>query len=1522
MSRRLLISTAVALALGLALGASTASAVIQRSLVASFGPDGSANEKFFRDAAKLAIHQATDRIYVMPMFPGGGPGETEAVGLYGYDITPPHNYTPRGGLFPITPIPGAAYVGGFTVDNTNTATAGRLYQPAGGFGSPGQLSAWEADGTSLGLPWPIKPAPGSPAERFCEGAVHPSGDIFVSDINHNEVHRWSSLGVPKEDVDTSQFQLSAPCAMAFDSQANLYVTSQNNGIYRYSAASNYTEAEPWIQGGQYLGQITIDKSTDHLYIGQGNVVEEYDENGNFLLEFGDTYGAPRPNFLGVAVDEDTHEVYAADEVGRKVRVYGPPKNLPSVTTDRPTDVSTTSANVYGSFTLDGGPAATDCFFQYGASQSYEIGTVPCEPEASPGSPLEDDSEVKAQLTGLTEGVRYYYRLVVTTSEGTNIGNEQTLIAVDPSFVKGQRVLEVTADHALLDAEINPKGVKSDWYIEYGPADCAISECEQTEAQPMVVCGLFSCPPNPTNFTKVQYEIIGLNPGQLYHFRFVSANDQNGIGYGPDRTFRTFPLDPAGADPCPNAKERQLSGATKLSHCRGYELVSAADAGGYDVASNIVEGETPLDAYPEADDEFLYTTSVGKLPGIDGFPVNLGTDPYVATRGDEGWTTKYVGLAATLPSDNPFASTVSGADAQLGLYAFGEPDRCSPCFGDGTTGIPLRLPDGSLIQGMHGSEGVADPQPAGNVAEPVSANGEHFVFSSVQKFEPEGNAGSLTIYDRNLATDETQVASTMPDGSTMTGDVEQLDISGDGSRILIGKPVGTDAMGNSYHDLYMHIGDDADSVLVVDTPGGVLYNGMSDDGTKVYFTTTESLDDDADASADIFRADVGTSSATVTRVSTGAGGTGQSDECEPPDTWNSPEGVADCSALAFAGGAGVASGDGTLYFLSPEQLDGEGNGLKQQPNLYVARPGQAPEFIALVDDSHVKPPPSPPKRPLLEKSWGGAHTQPESIAVDEANDAVYVLERSPHRVSRYTLDGGQLAFTEGAGAGTNKIGGLANGGNYENAVAADSAEGSMFQGSWYTPTNSGTVGVFNFNGKEIGSISGFGYACGVAVDQATGDLYIGDWSWPGIRKFHPISNAEPVSNANYEETSIQTAGINPCQVAAGGGNAYASQWNTGPVRRYPMSSFSAANPSLPGTQVSSHARMIYVDASNGQLYVGKGKEIHVYEPDEEEEIPVASVGVGTLTNSSRSVAVNGTNHHVYANHGTGNQNQVGNEIAWFGYEEIPFLEIDHPAVLHAKQQAAVHHSDDFQTTPDGDNGVFATKIQNTAQPTDLNFHVFRYNEPKDKLDCVSCTPTSAITTGDSFLAPHGTNVDDGGRVYFTSPEQLTLRDTNRRTDAYEWEEVQTEGGAEGVLNLISTGTGVINAALASVSADGKNAFFFTRESIIPQDDNGPAMKVYTAREGGGYSYLPEEVRCAAADECRGPGTKVAPPPAIGTYKGTGGNLEPRKRRCRKGFVWKRRGSGNRGRCVKRNKAKRKAAKRRKASQGKRRSGRRG
>ena len=146
----------------------------------------------------------------------------------------------------------------------------------------------------------------------------------------------------------------------------------------------------------------------------------------------------------------------------------------------------------------------------------------------------------------------------------------------------------------------------------------------------------------------------------------------------------------------------------------------------------------------------------------------------------------------------------------------------------------------------------------------------------------------------------------------------------------------------------------------------------------------------------------------------------------------------------------------------------------------------------------------------------------------------------------------------------------------------------------------------------------------------------------------------------------------------------------------------------------------------------------------------------------------------------------------------------------------------------------------------------------------------------LLPDHGSGLSDDGRVFFNTGEQLVLRDTNENLDAYEWSPQRTGTGAcedpAGCQQLISSGTSIFDSGMLGVTADGTDAFFFTREKLVEDDFNGEAMKIYDAREGGGFFKLPEEPPCAAADECRGAATQAAPPPQIGTFKGTGGQAE--------------------------------------------------
>jgi hypothetical protein len=225
---------------------------------------------------------------------------------------------------------------------------------------------------------------------------------------------------------------------------------------------------------------------------------------------------------------------------------------------------------------------------------------------------------------------------------------------------------------------------------------------------------------------------------------------------------------------------------------------------------------------------------------------------------------------------------------------------------------------------------------------------------------------------------------------------------------------------------------------------------------------------------------------------------------------------------------------------------------------------------------------------------------------------------------------------------------------------------------------------------------------------------------------------------------------------------------------------------------------------------------------------------------------------------------------------------------------VRRTGDFQVTPSGEDAVFLSILPLTGFSNAGFAEVFRFHVP-GAVECASCDPTGSEepdANGDARLAPDGLSITDDGRVFFTTRVPLVLTDANNRDDVYEW----TGDGPQ----LISSGISGFNSALLSVSADGTDSYFFTHEKLSPEGRAGTQVRIYDARENGGFFVVPSPPDCAASDECHGPGTESPGPPRISSaVPGSIGNLVPA---CRKGLVKKR------GKCVKKKHRKRHAQRR--------------
>jgi hypothetical protein len=789
-----------------------------------------------------------------------------------------------------------------------------------------------------------------------------TGNVYVADPAHGAIVQFDAAGNPVDFPGTGSPTLTVPGAfipakgflgsrgaerLAIDnsgtaSQGNIYLLLQGGFAWGFSPdgkslGPNWPLSEP--EG--YLCDITVSPA--------GDLYTNASKNGITLQGFTPA-GVPTADKAeidssGCAIAFDELGNFYGGSLFSKIAKYDATKGFAKIG-----EISETHGPQ-----LAIEPTTQDLYILQGPSE----GGAKTIAGVRYTDPLVEDSTFE-RLTGFnSRGMAFAANGDLYVGEGKQIHIFHRQPTSAP-IVKRQSVSKVRSTSAFLDTRLVAAGSPTKYHLEFGTDTSYGTILPAVDRE----IGMDAVPLDTSN------SIEGLTPNTTYHFRVVATNAE-GVTVGPDRAFTTFPTPPGGTDPCPNALSRKQTGARFLLDCRSYELVSAANTDGYDVESLLVPDERPFGGFPLASDppKVLYGVHAGVIPGL-GNPTNLGPDPYVATRGPGGWTTKYVGLPADLnPQAGPFSSVLGGADARLDSFAFAGPGICSPCFTTGVeTGIPVRLPDGSLVQGMAGSlDPGAAAKSEGEIAKYFSADGSHLIFGSKARFEPDANGVDLTIYDRNLRTSTTQVVSKTPLGATMTGsDNAALDVSSDGSRIVVAQLVSSDAAGNDYQHPYMHIGASPNSVdLAPGASDGVLFAGMTSDGSKVFYSATDSLvAADTDSSADIYEAAVSPGGSLSLRLVTAssAGGCNPAPNSDGPH-WNSVGATASCDAVAIGGGGGVASANGTVYFLSPEQLDGV-EGVAGAPNLYHAAPGSAPAFVATLE----------PNNPLVRNSVAAADSR--------------------------------------------------------------------------------------------------------------------------------------------------------------------------------------------------------------------------------------------------------------------------------------------------------------------------------------------------------------------------------------------------------------------------------------------------------------------------------------------------------------------------------------------------------------------
>jgi hypothetical protein len=229
---------------------------------------------------------------------------------------------------------------------------------------------------------------------------------------------------------------------------------------------------------------------------------------------------------------------------------------------------------------------------------------------------------------------------------------------------------------------------------------------------------------------------------------------------------------------------------------------------------------------------------------------------------------------------------------------------------------------------------------------------------------------------------------------------------------------------------------------------------------------------------------------------------------------------------------------------------------------------------------------------------------------------------------------------------------------------------------------------------------------------------------------------------------------------------------------------------------------------------------------------------------------------------------------------------------------------YRSTPDGGTWIFtAAGSPDPARPNvaPATHQLYRWSVGQAHPTCLSCEPTDGVarTSGvaltpqeniatELYLDPTNTptivsNVNkvkiaqpgysvssDGRWLLFDSPDRLVAEDVNDVRDVYLWDRDAAAGGG---LELVTRGVGNSPAYALDLDPTGRNAFFTTRDGLVPADVDG-AYDVYTARIGGGFPDAPE-LSCAG-ESCR-PAAGTPAGPVVGSvmFAGRGNAAAPAK-----------------------------------------------
>jgi hypothetical protein len=1272
---------------------------------------------------------------------------------------------------------------------------------------------------SGGAIWAYKPT-GEYAGEFngnggfgCQSVVNQANGNIFTNVSSPIVNRYAPKpfyegAIPTAEADAGELA----CAIAVDGSETLYHIGGNlefpeGPIMKTPGAFT---ASPSPRTEIYAGPVntlSYDWTSGHLFAGNQTQIQE-------LTDSGATVGAP---FGGLETSRGltvtpANRVYAGSGLNSgagSVSIFGPPAALPVDTTEPATEVLQTTVTLNGKVDPDGSGPVTKCEFQWGQDSRYLGGTVPC----SPATPYNALTSVTAELTGLVSKTEYHFRLVTTSANGVQTGKDKT-------FVTPDSVADVVTggpdpfdkNSAVLHGSYRGQNLETEYWFEVGT-----EPGNYTKNYPAVPAktGLETGPQEVEPI-----EVTDLMGATEYHYRLAMKNEI-GTSYGGNQSFFTPPA----------ITDIETGGVTNVGS-ESAELEGSFTRDDLDVHYFFEWGPTES-----------YGNITPALPGneIPGGSGKVDVPPVLLDDLQEGGIYHYR-LAAT----NSAGKTV-GADR---VFKTAEPPQISNLAAKNVLKTSVDL--------------TAEINPNRGETEWFFEWGQTTDYGNVSPVDP----GSI------------------PYGSDPVPVITHLEGLAEGItyhfRLVAKNEFGTRATGDQAFGFYppgcpnSQVRQETGSAHMPDCRAYELVSPSNAHGTTLF----------------PFNAPTAAYATHPPRIAYAAG------YGELPGTGDPIIGVADMYVSSR-----TASGWTSKYLGKNARetsfMGGMPGGLVMSNTSY----GPGNSFGGTVASSNldrlviydlgypankkgtqevIEPPKASPfvytPEGTLEATWP---TNVDQVAGGEG----FVGWQDFDAELEHFVFSSNVAFVPGAESfgrtievgGTNaaefKRGRCCPGPIYDNNtrtgeidLISEREDGSSF---WGIPVEVSDDGSHILMGETADSILEVAAPLYMRMEDRTYD----------------IAHGAPVEYMGMDGSGSTVYFTSRQQLTADDHDISKDVflWEDGdPTHIKRISKGSTGNNG---------------DRDDCELDWVKNCDIQAFDvrqllktknPLQSGQVAANGQATGNLETDNVVSKDSGDTYFVSPEQLDGARGSFGQANIYLYHDgQLRFVASAEPKPC-TPEPAELAESPDFQytapnceagkvqrlqITPDGEYAAFISRSRLTPYNNNGFLEMYVYNRAENRIDCVSCRPDGKPASFDTYGAQNGLNISEDGRTFFSTDEALVPQDTNKANDVYEY--------VEGKPQLITTGIGEAapitgfqgyqNApGLITVSADGTDVYIGTFERLVTQDHNGQELKIYDARETGGFPAEPPKPECEAADECHGAGSSPPASPKDRTGSALEGN----------------------------------------------------